>query len=343
MKLKDKRFYSTVCEFLTIHLPKRRCLSENTIKSYKTAINLFIDYLTEEKGVKIHKLSFAHLNSDNISAFLDWLQSNRGISASSRNQRLMALRSFAKFAASQDAEYLSLQAELASVPMQKSPGKTVEFLSEDALKCLLEQPNRNTKIGMRDCFFMSLMYDTAARVGEMLSLRLNSFVLNQGAPFVRLSGKGDKVRTVPIMDKTVAMFKQYCSMFHSENPRPDDYLFFTTLHGVRHQMSVDAVASFLKKYGKQAKEKCLSIPDNLHPHQLRHTRAIHLYRGGVPLTLVDEYLGHVQVTTAQVYAYADTEMKRAAIRKIDGMADDCDQDAIWENDKEMIKRLYGLA
>lgn len=343
MKLKDKAFYVTVREFLTIHLPKRRCLSENTIKSYRTAINLLVDYLTEEKGIKLHKLSFSHVSAENINAFLDWLQSTRGISASSRNQRLMALRSFAKFAASQDAEYLYLQSELASVPMQKAPRKIVDFLSEDVLKCLLEQPSRSTKLGLRNCFFMSLMYDTAARVSEMLTLRLNSFVLNQSAPFVYLVGKGDKIRTVPIMDKTAAMLNQYRLAFHPGETLSDDYLFYTTTHGVRHQMSVDAVESFMKKYGAQAKEVCPTMPDKVHPHQLRHTRAIHLYRSGVPLTLVAEFLGHSQVTTTQIYAYADTEMKRAAIRKIDGITDEITQPAIWENDKEMIKRLYGLA
>lgn len=343
MKIKDKAFYSTVREFLTIHLPKRRCLSENTILSYKTALNLFIDYLTEEKRIKIHKLSFEDFSSDNVNAFLDWLQLTRNISASSRNQRLMALRSFAKFAASQDAENLFMQVELANVPMQKTSAKTVEFLSEDALKCLLAQPNLKTRIGLRDCFFMSLMYDTAARVSEMLSLRLGSFSLTQGAPFVYLLGKGNKTRTVPIMDKTVAMQKLYCSVFHSENAGNDDFLFYTKSHGIRNKMSVDAVASFIKKHGISAKEKCAVMPDNLHPHQLRHTRAIHLYRSGVPLTLVAEFLGHAQVTTVQIYAYADTEMKRAAIRKIDGEKNDCEQPAIWENDKEMIKRLCGLA
>ncbi|MDR2570575.1 MAG: site-specific integrase [Oscillospiraceae bacterium] len=342
MKLTDTAFYEAIRDWLTVHLPKHQRCSANTITSYKHTLNAFVDYLIDEKSIKIHKLSFTHFTAANINGFLDWLQETRNIGASTRNQRLMALRSFAKYAAGKDVQYLFLQSEIANVPKQKHEKAIVKFLSEDELKTLLSMPDRNTRLGLRDSFLMSLMYDAGARLSEMLNLKFNSFELDQGKPFIYLTGKGNKTRTVPIMGKTVQMFRQYCREFNDGSLNSDNYLFYTIIHGVVHQLSPDAVQSFMRKYCKKAKQTCPSMPDKLHPHQLRHTRAIHLYRGGVPLSLVAEFLGHAHISTAQVYAYADTEMKREAIRKVDGTTDDSHEPAVWENDKEMIKRLYGL-
>lgn len=343
MRFTDEAFFRAVRNFLTVYLPKQRCYSENTIKSYRISLNLFVDYLTIVMKIPIQKLSFDQLNESIVSDFLDWLQAERKCSPATRNQRLMALRSFAKYAAKTDVANLSLQISVSNVEMQKAPTKIVEFLSEEALKVLLEQPDRNNALGLRNCFFMVLMYDTAARCQELLNVRLKDFELSTKNPFVYLTGKGGKMRTVPLMDKTVRYFKNYIEKFHpSETRHYDNFLFYTTIHEKRNQMSPDTAAAFMKKYGESAKTQCDSIPDRVHPHQLRHTRAIHLYRNGVPLALLSEYLGHVQMSTTQVYAYADTEMKREAIRKAESRSNDIQEPPIWKDDDNLIKKLYGL-
>ena len=120
-------------------------------------------------------------------------------------------------------------------------------------------------------------------------------------------------------------------------------LFFTTIHDERHRMSPDAVAQFMKKYGEKARQICPEVPERVHPHQLRHTRAIHLYRDGMPLVLVGEYLGHVNPSTTKVYAYADTEMKRKALEKADaGRSLMADTAPVWKDNEDMILRLSGL-
>ena len=107
-------------------------------------------------------------------------------------------------------------------------------------------------------------------------------------------------------------------------------------------MSIDNVEKFVKKYGEMAKEICNEVPKRVHPHQLRHTRSIHLYRGGMPLALLSEFLGHVEIETTRVYAYADTEMKRKAIEKATINDDNLKEEPIWINDEETLKKLYGL-
>ena len=263
------------------------------------------------------------------------------------NQRLMAIRSFVKYAAISDPANIYLQAEIAKVPVRKCQSKVVEFFSDNALKALLEQPNRSKKTGLRNSCFMILMYDTGARCQEILDLRIKDLVLNEKSPYVYLTGKGSKTRTVPLMEKTVHHLNLYLNRFHPEGQRNrEDYLFYTIIHQQRCTMSPDTVAAFLKKYADQARHSCADIPESVHPHQFRHTRAISWYRNGVPLILVSELLGHADINTSQIYAYADTEMKRKAISKALGdnssnfQKDDVSR---WEGDDELIKKLFALS
>ena len=343
MKFADETFFKSIRDFLTVYLPRQKCYSDNTVRAYRFSLNLFVDFLTDKLEIPMNKLSFKHMNAENVVHFLDYLQDERGCSATTRNQRLMAIRSFVKYAAGKSSDNIALQLEIGNIPAQKMPEKIVEFLSEKALKLLLDQPDRTKPIGLRDSFFMTLMYDTAARCQEMLALRWSDFELDTPHPYVCLHGKGGKVRTVPLMDKTVKFLHVYADVFHREQSlKSDNSVFYTTIHEKQNNMSPDTVAAFMKKHGDQARTKYPDIPARVHPHQLRHTRAIHLYRSGFPLALLAEYLGHVHVETTRVYAYADTEMKRAAIRKADPHNLAVQDTAIWKGDDEMIKKLYGL-
>lgn len=347
MKIYDEAFFKTVREFLTVYLPKQRCFSPNTVASYKIALNLFVDFMIAEKQVPLHKISFAHFKAEIVFDFLDWLQVQRKCSSSTRNQRLMALKSFVKYASVMDVAQMSLYVELSKVPIQKTAKTIVEHLTEDALKALLSQPSSKRRSDVRNRFFMIFMYDTAARCQEVLSLRLKDFELNTKSPYVYLHGKGNKTRTVPLMVKTVEHYKAYLEQFHPLETRSNDsFLFYTTIHGQTGPMSPDNVEKFMKSYGKKAKEICSDVPNRVHPHQIRHTRAIHLYRGGMPLALLSEFLGHATISTTQVYAYADTEMKRKALLKISPQSNEptgVSEKPIWENNDQLMRKLYGLS
>ena len=213
-----------------------------------------------------------------------------------------------------------------------------------ALNTLMEQPNRLKANGYRDFCFMKLMYDTAARCRELVNAKIGDLDLRKSYTAICLTGKGNKMRVVPISLSMSTLLKEYMDTVHPiEQRQNSDYLFFTTLHGRRTRMSTDAVSLFMKKYGELANHICSEVPKRVHPHQLRHSRAMHLYRAGMPLVLLSEFLGHADVNTTRVYAWADTETKRQAIQKISGNLNECSVAPIWENDEEMIKRLYGLA
>lgn len=343
MKIKDAAFFKTIRGFLTVYLPKHKNASPNTIKSYRETLNLLLKFLEEKKKIPLHKASFSNLGHKTLGDFLDWLENERQCGISTRNQRLMAIKSFFKYAVLIDATQASIQMEAQKVPVKKSSSTIVEYLSQEGLMRLLAQPNTKNDRGLRDQVMMILMYDAALRCQEILDITIGDVDLNTTAPCVLVTGKGRQPRSVPITTKTAEHIKRYIQKFHSrQTSRKDDYLFYTTLHRERRQMSCDNVERFMKKYGQSARNECRNLPENIHPHQLRHTRAIHLYRDGMPLAIISEFLGHANVSTSQIYAYADPETKRKAIKKAKGEELIDIPEALWQTDEEMIKRLYGL-
>jgi integrase len=215
-------------------------------------------------------------------------------------------------------------------------------MTQEAMGTLLRQPDVSTKMGVRDMFFMVLMYDTAARDCEMLSMRFCD--IDPEKKTVYLFGKGSKPRLVPISENTALHFRRYESLFH---PSGDGSLpmFYTIRRHERTQMSDDNVARFIKKYAAKAKVQCPEIPERIYPHMFRRSRAMHLYRSGMPLALLAEWLGHEDPKTSLIYAYADTEMKRKAIEQAEANVSirPATEAGMWDGDEDMIKRLCGLA
>jgi site-specific recombinase XerD len=343
-KLKDETLFRLIHEYLTVYLPNQRCCSPHTVKSYRETLNQLFDFITLEKDIPLTDITFKTINSRMILDYLDWLEKERHCSTSTRNQRLAGVRSFFKYGGRMDLTVMVFQKDLENIPLKQSGSKPVDFMSEEALKAVLAQPDLRTKMGIRNLFLMILMYDTGARNREILDLKVPDFHANSKTPCVHLTGKGKKKRIVPVMAKTVEHFRHYMTIFHPGGS-PEGFLFYTVRNGISQQMSDDNVARFMKKYGHAAKAICPEVPDNLHPHLFRHSRSIHLYRAGMPLALLSEWLGHAQLETTMIYAYADTEMKRDAIQKATGSQNPLtsnDQTPCWKGDDELIRKLYGL-
>jgi site-specific recombinase XerD len=337
----DLLFYQSIRDFLLVYLPMQRVCSVNTITAYRRSINQFITYMAEKKGCVLSGIGFDDLTRENVISFLDDSQSRHKNSPATRNSKLYALRAFTKYAGTVSTERFSLFIELSTVPVGREEKRVVGYISEDAVRSVLRKPNTSTKLGIRDQCFMILMYDSAARDQEMLNLTLENLSLSGVAPYIRIVGKGNKMRHVPIMQKTVSHLQKYIRLFHP-NPIGTDYLFYTVSHGTRHKMSDDNTARFIEKYGRMAQSECMDVPVKLTPHMFRHARALHLYRNGMPLPIISEFLGHSSIQSTQVYAYADTEMKRKAIEKAHGSSNLPNDTPIWQTDNDVIRKLYGL-
>jgi len=341
----SRAFFEMIRNYLTDFLPLVRNVSPHTVQAARDSLNLLIDYCLYARGISLTKIDLNIVgNTAFISEFLAWLREERKCGDATLNQRLSCIRGFFRYAAYEDVACVSLYHSLLAIPQRKVPkNKTVEFMSEEALKAVLSFPDLNTRIGLRDTFYMTLMYDSAARNSEMISLKVKD-VVDGKAPYMLAYGKGRKRRSIPLMPKTMEMFRQYMKRFH-EICQPDDYLFYTKHNEEVFPMSPDNVAKFIARYADQTRQVCPEVPAHVHPHMFRRSRAMHLYRSGMPLALLAEFLGHENPETTLVYASADIEMKRKAIEKASSHLTLDDKFAsvpVWEDNDEMIRKLYGL-
>ena len=235
--------------------------------------------------------------------------------------------------------------ELEKIPLKKQEKiQEIKFFDESALKTILAQPDTSSKLGIRNLFYMILMYDTAARNQEMLDIKLTDIHIIKEGSYVVLTGKGRKMRLVPIMDKTVDHYNKYAKIYHQTSDG-DQLLFYIMRKGEKTSMSPDNSEKFIRKYEETARNQNKNVPEKLHPHMFRHSRSMHLYRGGMPLPLLSEWLGHAQIETMLIYANADTTMKKEALEKATSKLSPLFSDEVtinWEDDDEMIKKLYGL-
>lgn len=339
-------FFKMVRDFLTLYLPNQKGASKHTIKSYKNTLNQFLDYAVKTLKIKLNDFKFSSTTIQLVEKFLSDGETNLGWSISTRNQKLAAIKSFYKYSSNHDYSLIAYYKELQSIPVKREVKNIdIDYFSEEELKILLEQPDILKRKEFRNFMIMILMYDTGGRIQEILDLTLGDIKLDNPSPYVIIHGKGKKTRLVPIMENTIDHLKSYIKIFHRSNTNSDEVLFYTVHNGLHTKMSQDNVQKILDKYVKKALDIHSDFPEHIYCHMFRHSRAMHLYRNGMPLPLVSEWLGHSQInTTRMYYANANIEMKRTAINKATSelnplLTSEADYDF---NDEVLIKKLYGL-
>ncbi|KJS69415.1 MAG: hypothetical protein JL50_01850 [Peptococcaceae bacterium BICA1-7] len=328
MHRKELSYY--VSSFFTEYLGNEAGLSINTIKSYRDAFILFFKYLEETGICKISKLKMDTLNADNVIGFLDWLEQSRGCSISSRNQRLAALKAFCGYVARKSSEESALCQAVLKIRVKKAPQKSVDYLSLDAVEYLLKIPDSRSLQGIRDLAMIALMYESGCRVQELINLRVGNIAF-RSPNTVTLTGKGNKARVIPISANAANIIKAYL------NPTG----ICDTAHPVfvnRHDkpLSRSGVSYVLGKYGDIARKARPELyPSKLHPHILRHSKAMHLLENGVNLIYIRDFLGHSSVTTTEIYAKCNPELKRKYIEQAGSLITDTVEE-YSESEKEAL-------
>lgn len=347
MKSRDISLFSLIHDYLKVYLPEQRNVSPNTIRSYRKALEELLDFIKGRKQIPLGQITFEHLTADTIFSFLEYLEVEKNCSIPTRNTRFAAIRAFMDYAADYDVALVANLNKLKKIPFKKPANNTmVDYMSMAAITVIIEQPDTSTPKGLRDQFFMILLYDTGARVQEILDIKLRDLQLGR-LPKVTLFGKGRKTRIVPLMEKTVQHLKKYLLVFHADSsPAADLPLFYSVTHGEKHPLTSRMAQYILQKHGEQARGTCQEIPEKVHPHLFRHSRAMHLYQEGMDLTLVSQWLGHSQLETTQVYAHADTEHKRKAIAnatpKDNPLYSKLNSERYTVTDEDTLKKLAGL-
>lgn len=267
---------------------------------------------------------------------MEFLQ-DTGCAPSTCNNRLAAIRAYLWYVADGDISVQPVALIASHVPFIRVPKLTRETISEDALAALLSAP-AETKIGNRDRMILILLYDSAIRVSELLSLDVRSVNLLASIPYIRVHGKGEKERIVAITDATAMHMRNYLMYFH-QDPSPDEPLIYTVIRGRMGRMSTGNVERIIKKYADQIRPAYPDLPKTVYPHMIRRTRATNLYQDGVELELISRILGHTSTETTRIYATPSIEMMREAMESGDLASDERPE---WLDHEAELARLCGL-
>jgi site-specific recombinase XerD len=330
-------FALSLRRFLTDHLAGVRGCSQNTIASYRDAFKLLICYFRDERGIAPERLTLELIDAAAIIGFLDWLATSRGSSAPTRNQRLAAIDSFFSRMQTQDPARMACCQNILAIPASKHDQPAIAHLSVEQTRRLLALPDRRTRQGRRDATLLATLYDTAGRVQEIADLTVRDVRLQDPA-MVALTGKGRKTRHVPIDVNTAALLTAYLTERQLDRPGHDDRPVFFNQH--HKKLSRGGIAWILHKYQTQAADPTLAGA-RISPHVLRHSRAMHLYDAGVPLPYVRDILGHVDLSTTDIYARASTEAKRKALEAVYDQVVSADLTE-WNQDPELLNWLTNL-
>jgi integrase/recombinase XerD len=338
MKPTDFSYYLT--GFLTKFLPGESGASNNTIVSYRDTFILFLRFLKDEKKISVDHLTLNMITKNLVIEYLGWIENKRQCSTSTRNVRLAALHSFFKYLQYENPDNLLEWQKILSIPVKKTEKKTINYLTLDGIKLLLKMPNLDTMIGRRDLALLTLMYDTGARVQELIDLTPSMVRFNK--PYtIKLIGKGNKARIVPLMEPTMQTLKRYMEeqdlLNNSSNMYP---LFFNKR---KEKLTRSGVNYILAKYKNLARQENKTlIPKVFTCHCLRHSKAMHLLQAGVNLVYIRDILGHSSVQVTEMYAKVDSKQKREAIEKAYSDVSPTDE-PIWQKNEDLLTWLKSFS
>lgn len=320
------------------YLPIQKNLSKHTISSYKYTFNGFLQFCVNIKNINIKDLCLDTFNKDIVLEFLDYLENTKNNSISTRNNRLQNICSFLKFVyPSETTRVLQFQ-NIFDIPLKKDVEKPMEYMSVDILKTLLKQPKLDTVNGRRDLTLLATLYDTGARVSELINLKVRNIKFDDFTTTVKLFGKGSKVRIVPILGNTSDLLKRYINE-HNLTTKYDDFLFVSKL---RKPLTEPGIKYIIEKYRSLAAKKNPLVPNNIFPHMFRHSKAMHLLESGVNYIYIRDFLGHSDIKTTEIYAKISVEQKKKASSKAYNENIPISEETSWNKDKDLLNYLMKL-
>ena len=336
--MKPTDFSVHVTTFLTHYLAAQRNVSPNTIKAYRDVFTLLLRFCRDVQGIAPERLRLEQIDVSLVQGFLDYLERERQSSPRTRNHRLAALHAFFRYVQAEEPDRMLQCQKILAIPQRRHARPTVAYLSKEELTEILAQPDLRNPEGRRDAVLLSVLYDTGARVQELIDLSAGDVRLDPPAQ-VRLMGKGRKMRAVPLLEKTVQLLRDHMRQNHLDRLEQFEQPLFR--NGRDERLSRSGIRYILQKYLEKARRKRPSLSQTVSPHTLRHTKGMHLLQSGISLDMIRDFLGHVDVKTTQIYARANLEMKRNALEKI---SDSSPVPSIpsWQQNKNLLEWLRSL-
>jgi site-specific recombinase XerD len=325
-------------DFFCNYLPQLRGMSPHTILSYRDSLKLLLQFLAQQRNVSVSDLIIENIGTAEVIAFLNHLEVDRHNGIGTRNSRLSAIHSFFRYVAGISPEHLEQSQRILSIPFKHTTTRTIEYLEFEEIMVVLQVIDRHKPDGRRDYALLALMFNTGARVQEIVDLKANDLQLSN--PFsVRIFGKGRKERTCPIWPETAHVLREYVDERGIDVRKP--ITLFSNHLG--NPLTRFGVRYILAKYLRNAAEMQPSLAKKrLHPHSMRHSTAVHLLKSGVDLSTIAHWLGHASINTTGKYAAIDLEMKRQAIAKAKPLGNENTPRSSWRKSPDILDWLESL-
>lgn len=325
-------------EYMNDYLLVQKNFSVHTISSYKYTFNEFLKFCINIKNMNIKNITLDTFEKTIILEFLDYLENDKENSIATRNNRLKNIKAFLKYIYPNETDRILQFQKVFDIPLKKEEEKPMEYMTVDVLELLLKQPNLSTITGRRDLTLLATLYDTGARVSELINLKVRDVKFDNNSTTIKLFGKGSKTRIVPIVSNTEKLLKQYLKEHNLVNQN-DHYIFFNKNNKTLTKAGIKYI---IEKYRALAEKESPLVPRNIFPHMFRHTKAMHLLESGVNYIYIRDFLGHSNIKTTEIYARISVEQKKKAL---DGAYKEnipIPEENSWNKDKDLLTYLMKL-
>jgi site-specific recombinase XerD len=327
-----------VHSFFEDYIPTLRGLSPNTLLSYRDTLMLLLRFLATSRKVDPVALDLDVITPEAVLEFLNYLEKERHNKVSSRNVRLAAIHAFFRCVSFQMPERIEQAQRILGVPFKRTSSRSIQYLEYEEICAVLDSIDRKAPEGLRDYALLALMFNTGARVQEIVDLNADALAL-ESQPQVRIFGKGRRTRICPLWPQTAQVIKDFVTKanldLHSTAP--------VFCNQRRERLTRFGIRYILAKYCRRASVTCSSLTTKrLHPHSARHSCAIYLLKSGVGMPNISKWLGHTSCETTNRYATVDLEMKRQALAKVTAPRTSFGPPPQWRQEASVIEWLESL-
>jgi site-specific recombinase XerD len=336
--MKDTAFISVwIKRFLLEYLVTTRNLSKNTQLSYRDTFRLLLPFVATNSSKPVDLLLVEDTDPVTVRTFLSDLETQRGCSIATRNQRLSAIHAFGRFVGMHSPEHLEWCRQIQLIPIKRAEHTLITYLEKQEMDALLNAPNRSNRQEQRDYALLLFLYNTGARADEAAQLKIGDLNISGSSKkeltTVRIKGKGNKQRRCPLWQKTVDELRNIIGQRSSLEP--------VFLNRLRQPITRFGIHNIVRRYVDRVIEQHPQLTvKRVSPHTIRHTTATHLLQAGVDINTIRAWLGHVSINTTNVYAEVNMEMKARALACCEIEGDKTPTH--WRNDKGLMSFLENI-